>query len=626
MKKLGIIALTLLFFTAATAKTVRVSEFNPDPKDSTLAIRAAIDSGADKIIFDDPGYEYLSDMLEPKSNQEWVLADKVVLRALPRKFKDPGSNFIRIGNVSNVTIRGEGSAIIKMNKSDYQDQKQYKPSEHRHAICIRSTGENFIFRDLTIAESGGDGVYIGGMPKNVRLENLLIRDHHRLGVGVIGVENLLIKKCRIINTRGTAPEAGIDFEPNRRSQNLINCVVDDCDISGNSSFGIYFSIFRTLEKPLSITVKNCRIAENGNGAMAFDVGGDHDLPLKGAINLVNCKVSAPQYSALHMMNLREKGLEVVFRDCILDNRENTTAPIRIGTKHVDDIAGLDFGTLILLQEWQRPVFDIMSLGAAAIRPVKGSILVRRSDGKEQKYDLARLSKDYPGNPDMRNFATSELTAGTLAPIGKHAVSKNLLQLRGDNVFVQYAKAGETIPITFHTAWNRPNSNIKFPVQIVHHTGTIMENFVIDKENFTYEFKPNLTGVYSFHCKVSGAINISSPASGHGYAAGATGLKMFRNQADLYFNVPGDLKRVCVEVTGIAGEMVEATLIDASGRVLAHEERFHGTKFLAADRTETQASELWLLRTTKVQEDYYVRLGAPLVPLVFTDPANALIEQ
>ena len=76
---------------------------------------------------------------------------------------------------------------------------------------------------LTIVESGGDGIGVTG--KNITIRKCVCDRNHRQGISVFSVENLLIEDCVLSNTSGTAPQSGIDFEPDHPNEILKNVVM-----------------------------------------------------------------------------------------------------------------------------------------------------------------------------------------------------------------------------------------------------------------------------------------------------------------------------------------------------------------------------------------------------------------
>ena len=221
-----VLSLSAVALNASFAGTgsVKITDFHPKKTDATEAIRKAVESGATKIIFDNPGFEYLTEPVMLKSDQEIIFEDGVCVRAMPGKFHGLGDSLFTCKGLKNVILRGNGKATLRMNKKDYQNRAIYKHSEWRFGIALFNS-ENIQIKNLSILSSGGDGVYIGGSGtpnKNIKLEELILDDHHRQGISIINVENLLIRKCQISNTQGTRPEAGIDFEPNRTDEVIIN--------------------------------------------------------------------------------------------------------------------------------------------------------------------------------------------------------------------------------------------------------------------------------------------------------------------------------------------------------------------------------------------------------------------
>ena len=609
----------------ASARTVKVTDFQPDPADATAAVQAAIDSGAETVQFDYPGHDYIVETITARSNQELVFADRVVIQAKSGSFLSRSAFLFSVKGVQNLTLRGDGKAILRMNKTDYQDPSRYEHSEWRHAIALYGS-DNIVIKDLTILASGGDGVYLGARAcKNVTLENLHIADHHRQAISVISAENLLIKKCTLINTSGTPPQAGIDFEPNSASDIFVNCVMEDCDIYGNASHGIYFSLGHTSKQPVSITIKNCRIHDNSGGVVC-SVPGSGEQALQGAITMIGCTMSAPagRYP-LEIRHQRVDGVQFTLRDCVIDNRANNAAPIMLASSQMDDMDGIDFGNLVVLQPLPRPVFDIMSLGVAAIRPFAGTITVRDDDGQEKQVDFTPIYEKHRGNPEMRSFQSLVLDTKKLVPAATAVVSGNTAQTRGQVELVQYARAGETVDITFKVAW-QAKGPIRLPVIIRDANGTDSDRFTIDQEVFTYSFTPKGTGVYTFAYKTNGhAVTVESSRPGWGFSA-STGLHLFRSASDLYFVVPAGLRKVTAQISSSMGEPLAVELIDAAGAVRDSTPRFAGMQFVQADREPTTADEVWHLRLHDVFEDHTVRLGAPLRPIVFTHPDNRLVAE
>ena len=175
-------AVMLASVLSAAPEEVRLSSFDPEKDDSTAAFEAAFASGAKKIIVDDPGFDYIVRPLFVPSDTEVVFMDKVSVHAKREEFKGTNDSLFTVRGQKNVILRGEGTVLLEMNKSDYQDKMRYKPAEWRHGVSIIGS-ENVIVRDLTIRSSGGDGIYVSSSKtdcaRNVLIENVTCENHHR---------------------------------------------------------------------------------------------------------------------------------------------------------------------------------------------------------------------------------------------------------------------------------------------------------------------------------------------------------------------------------------------------------------------------------------------------------------
>ena len=184
-------------------------------------------------------------------------------------------------NVSNVTLRGYG-ATFRMWKEDYQSS-EYEQAEWRHTIDLRGVS-GFEILGLTLLSSGGDGIYVGRgtddgptYSKDVVVRDVIADDHHRQGISVISVENLLIENSRFTNTRGTLPKSGIDFEPNRADERIVNAVIRNSYFGGNAGAGILIQLMNLQEDsiPVSITIEDTVIRRN---LMGLSIVGRHHDP------------------------------------------------------------------------------------------------------------------------------------------------------------------------------------------------------------------------------------------------------------------------------------------------------------------------------------------------------------
>ncbi|WP_417572998.1 hypothetical protein [Phocaeicola sp.] len=130
----------------------------------------------------------------------------------------------------NVIIDGKGSISGDVREHIY-DSPFVKGSnyygEWGHIFCCRACS-NFYFKDITIENSFGDCILYTADYTNEKVldrysEGLIIEDAkikyaRRNGVAIgaqnVVIQNTLFEGCGIDSIKGTAPRAGIDFEPN----------------------------------------------------------------------------------------------------------------------------------------------------------------------------------------------------------------------------------------------------------------------------------------------------------------------------------------------------------------------------------------------------------------------------
>ena len=222
------------------------------------------------------------------------------------------------GGLENVRIVGYG-AEIRMRKKDYQDEQRYVRSEWRHGIAVRDC-RNVSIEGLTVRASGGDGLYIGtrkpdGFCSKMLVKNCVFDDNHRQGISVISAEELLIDHCILSNTNGTDPESGIDFEPNKPEQRLVNCIVRDTLACNNRQLGFHGWLKNIQEQttPVSIRFERCT-AIGGEASAHFGcivAGG------RGKVEFSDCTFTAPAVNGLRIRDKDANGVELVFRNCFI---------------------------------------------------------------------------------------------------------------------------------------------------------------------------------------------------------------------------------------------------------------------------------------------------------------------
>ena len=120
--------------------------------------RWAINSRAEKVIVRKMSGPWIVDRIELAANQEIVFEPGVVVLAEKGAFHGKSDSLFSAGNMANIKLTGPG-ATLQMRRADY-DGKEYSKAEWRHVLNFHGC-TNVTITGLTLAESGGDGIYLG---------------------------------------------------------------------------------------------------------------------------------------------------------------------------------------------------------------------------------------------------------------------------------------------------------------------------------------------------------------------------------------------------------------------------------------------------------------------------------
>lgn len=186
--------------------------------------------------------------LKLSSNQVIIFDSEAEIRALPNDKENYG--IIRLPNIKNTTI--SGGKIIGERYSH-----KGTTGEWGMGIALYDC-TNIKIKNMIIRDCWGDGIYLGasenGYNKNIKITNCEIDNNRRQGISVISAVNLTITNTRIMNTNGTAPGSGIDFETNYSTQKLEKNIVKNLYTYNTEGAGILISAEKIPY--LDITIRN----------------------------------------------------------------------------------------------------------------------------------------------------------------------------------------------------------------------------------------------------------------------------------------------------------------------------------------------------------------------------------
>lgn len=276
--------------------------------DDTEGIQKAIDSLDENVrILHFPSGTYLV-------SEDIILKSGIVLRGdgvdsvIQRTGTDADRyNVLKLENGGRVTIE---NLFIKGDRS-----YGHEGTSGEWGMCIGLYGCSDVrINNCTLTEGWGDGVYVGasedGGCYNISIDGCVIDSNRRNGVSVIECDGFRMVHSKLLNSDGTAPKAGIDFEPNSADQMVKNCLVADCYFSGN-----LIDVCVYDRNAADVTVQNCKF--NSRYGVQYDsvILGS---PAVGAVNFCNCVFNNSQNC--YLSNRKHiNSVPVNLVDCVLSS-------------------------------------------------------------------------------------------------------------------------------------------------------------------------------------------------------------------------------------------------------------------------------------------------------------------
>jgi len=655
-------------------KEARALWWGFDPADSTAALQAAINSGARKLIVENTGAPWITDKLQLASNQEIVFEKGVVVQAKRGAFKGTGDSLFSASSKTNITLTGHG-ATLKMWKQDYDDKTQYKHAEWRHVLNFHSCSRVRVV-GLTLADSGGDGIYLGVARKGVPCSDVVIRDvacvnNYRQGISVISARNLLIERCVFKDTWGTAPEAGIDFEPNHESEELSNCVMRNCVSENNrgDAYVLYLRPLKAASKPISIRIENCRSVGCRRSA-GFVTGNDSDAAgVKGTMEFVNCKFDGGQQGGISIGDKPASGARVSFVNCAIINaatNQPATSPISLSSSSgaVEEFGNIQFVNCTITDPHNRLPMSYHDMsGGAGLRDLTGTLIVKqvgrgvlpsRSDstttttrgsaGTPRPTKVTATTTVYRLTPKLiaewmphrsfkqiTKFVAKDTRFEPAMPDVKPDASRRCAARQRElSEWLLWAEAGQQAAFSVLIRPVGKGAPRPAPVTLVAPSGklTKLKDAEGDGET-TYSFQAAETGAHKIVCEPHNwTATVNSAAHRVCIYSTSGSIHFLGTTGEYFFWVPAGTKEFAVRVSGDnAGERIKAALRDPTGNTVEEKDSIaEAHQFLARPKSDS-AGEIWSLRLDKptvgVVEDFHVQLQG--VPPVLSHIRESLLK-
>ena len=251
--------------------------------DDTAVLQKAITQSAlsGKVLtIPAAGIPYKVMPLKIPSKAHIILNSGVIIEALPGYTEL--QKMINIVDSNDVEIVGYG-ATVRMNSSEY------KTGEYRHCVYISGSTDVHL-KGFRCVNAAGDGLYIAGsdtkpFSDNIYVDGLTAQNNRRQGLTIISAKNVWIRQSQFINSRGTAPESGIDIEPERATDCLENIHIEDNETEFNAGDGVRIALgnLNHTSSPVSVTVARHRDKASGRNSLFGSSETRGASPVRGVV-------------------------------------------------------------------------------------------------------------------------------------------------------------------------------------------------------------------------------------------------------------------------------------------------------------------------------------------------------
>ncbi len=369
------------------AGRVEASSFGFNPNDATQAFLAALNAKNDTIVIDKQSSDWIVGPIRVSNllNKIIIFEKGVVLRAKIGAFKNTNDKLFELINAQNVTIWGH-DAIFRMNKSEYTS------GEWRHGISLRKC-KNILIDRITVENSGGDGIYIGGMEDGSYSENISLKrvksfNNKRQGMSIVSVSKLWVRDCEFSNNRGTLPEAGIDIEPNTIYDRIVDVIIEKCTITNNGHAGAVLALInlKSSSTPVSIRFLDCIFSMNHDSknkypASEIVISAHPTDPVKGNVSFERCVIEGSKWGILYSRKISD-AYHVTFKNCVakIICQDNSKTPIYLEVpdyyKASKPVGGFTFDNLRLQYNTDLPFLTVQGWKTMpSLKNVNGNVII-----------------------------------------------------------------------------------------------------------------------------------------------------------------------------------------------------------------------------------------------------------
>lgn len=566
-------------------KEARASWWGFDKADATRALQEAIDSRVPRLIVDDMGAPWITDKLMCVGGQEIVFEAGVEVLAKQGSFTGKNDSLFTLDGVTNVTLRGYG-AVLRMRRADY-DAPPYAKAEWRHVLNIRSSVGIKVY-GLTLAESGGDGIYLGcakglGPNRDIHIKDVVCDKNYRQGISVISAEDLLIEDTVMRDTAGTPPAAGIDFEPNRCDERLKNCVMRNCLTENNQGDGYEFYLpnLTKASEPVSVLIENCRSVGDRTAVRVVTANAEGEA-VAGEVVFRDCGFERSRNAGIIVSRKPADGMALAFERCTVSGcgeggTQEALPDILLTNRGEDDrsVGGIRFSDVTVLQRQAHPwiVWQNKSAEDAPVAGLTGTVLAGEA-GKLQRVDLTPewVAERFPVRFPVRvPRVAGDLSKVRVTDLAEGMQRLSPLRVRRKGRYVFYAAKGQAVVLRGEQSRVGRYEAAVTPLMVSDPSGKAVTKVPLPpfREKAEIVFTAAEAGFYTLDVDVgANAFALLEANVPVAFDAIKRAVGLIASSGSLYVPVPQGTAVFAFGVAGEGdGEAVKATVADPSGKTV-----------------------------------------------------------
>jgi hypothetical protein len=421
-------------------------------------------------------------------------------------------------------------------------------------------------------------------------------------------------------------------------------VLENCELIGNSHGGvdIYVGNLSGKSQPISITINNCKLQGNATGMNFTGLLAKRfpNNPVKGTVLVENCTLD---HEGITLRNAFTNAIHYVFKNNLIDfsAKPGETVSWKDAWRYIpftftadegldtQSIGGIGFDNTIAKAD-PHLLVKLNLRGQAKISDqITGTLLVENNGQKtafdvfpylqKERAEMIEAQQQLEKLPPAIFDATKMQTPAAGAP----RQDNGEFYTRDKFIFLQYAKAGERVTLNVTARKVYPKET---QVELQDPSGNKLQTYTIpyDGKAVPITFTAQQTGIYRIvrTQDFSQRIDINSANPGNGFLIDQN-TDFLPLQGKVYFQVPSGVKEFSLSV--FSDSSVDAALLNAQGQEVERHNQISGTQLFTANRSDASHSEIWSLDISHAVWAVTIKMYAPLVPVISTNPQTLLLE-